>query len=135
MRTLDGTWKLLEARAWDEHGQPLEAPYGQHPMGFILFENGRMLAALCNADAELGSATRREYSSYGGTYTFDGQTLEVIVDVASDATRLGGRQVRDVAVDGERMTLRPPTRQYGSAPQQRELLWERVGNLPSRHRS
>ena len=101
-------------------------------MGTIMFENGRMLAVLCNGDADLGSATRREYSSYGGTYTFDGKILEVLVDIASDQTRIGGRQVREVVLDGRHMTLRPPTRAYGGAPQQRELLWERVADLPTR---
>ncbi len=132
MVTLDGIWMLSEARAWDEHGLPLSAPYGKSPMGTIVFENGRMLAALCNADTEIEATSRREYSSYGGAYTFDGRTLEVLVDVASDPTRIGGRQVRDVDFEGQRMTLRPPTRAYGGAWQQRELLWERVAALPSR---
>jgi len=132
MISLDGIYTLLQAGAWDANGQPLSAPYGQRPMGTIVFENGRMLAALCNGDADLGSASRREYSSYGGTYTFDGRILEVLVDIASDPTRIGGRQVREVVVEGQRMTLRPPTRAYGGAPQQRELLWERVAALPAR---
>ena len=132
MKSVDGIWALQQAQAWDATGQPLSAPYGQCPMGTIMFENGRMLAVLCNGDADLGSATRREYSSYGGTYTFDGKILEVLVDIASDQTRIGGRQVREVVLDGRHMTLRPPTRAYGGAPQQRELLWERVADLPTR---
>lgn len=123
---LEGCWRLVEARAWDENGQPLPAPYGQHPMGAIVFERGRMIAALCNADAELGALARREYSSYGGTYTFDGRTLDVLVDVAADASRIGGHQVREVDLRGGRMSLRPPTRGYGGSVQQRELLWERI---------
>jgi len=132
MKSVDGIWALQQAQAWDANGQPLSAPYGQRPMGTIVFENGRMLAALCNGDADLGSATRREYSSYGGTYTFNGKILEVLVDIASDQTRIGGRQVREVVLEGRYMTLRPPTRAYGGAPQQRELLWERVADLPAR---
>ena len=101
-------------------------------MGTIVFENGRMLAALCNGDADLGSASKREYSSYGGTYTFDGRLLDCLVDIAADTSRIGGHQVREVVLEGRRMTLRPPTRAYGGAPQQRELVWERVADLPAR---
>lgn len=91
-----------------------------------MFSSGRMLAALCNGDAE-APAAGRGYSSYGGFYTFDGTTLDTSVDVASDPTRIGGHQLRAVEMVGAtRMILRPPARAYGGAQQRRELLWERV---------
>lgn len=132
MKSIEGIWTLLQASACDAQGAPLAPPYGNRPMGTIMFEGGRMLAVLCNGDEDLGSASRREYSSYGGTYTFDGRTLETLVDIASDTSRIGGRQVRDVVLDGKRMTLRPPTRAYGGAAQQRELVWEYVAPIPPR---
>ena len=132
MKKIDGIWTLVEARASDEHGKSLGAPYGQRPMGTIMFEGGRMLAVLCNGDEDIGSASKREYSSYGGSYTFDGMTLETIVDIASDTSRIGGKQVRDVVLEGKRMTLRPPTRAYGGATQQRELVWEYAAPMPAR---
>jgi hypothetical protein len=125
MDALDGIWRLVESRAWDEQGNALSAPYGAVPMGQLSFTNGRMLAALCNGDAETG-AGQRTYSSYGGSYTFDGSTLETLVDVASDASRIGSRQRREVIPMGEQMLLRPPTRGYGGQVERRELLWERV---------
>ena len=127
MDSVEGIWRLVESRAWDEHDQPLSAPYGAHPMGQIMFSNGRMLAALCNGDADLAQNANRGFSSYGGPYTFDGDTLETTVDVASDPTRIGGKQVRGVVMMGEQMLLRPPSRLYTAGPmQRRELLWERV---------
>lgn len=130
MNELDGVWRLVESRAWTEQNQPLESPYGLNPMGHITFSNGRMLAALCNGDAAV--KTDRSYSSYGGTYTFDGSTLEVLVDMASDTSRLGHKQIRTVvSVTPDQILLRPPTRQYGAGRQRRELLWERVWNPDS----
>ncbi|SAL05604.1 hypothetical protein AWB78_07594 [Caballeronia calidae] len=86
-----------------------------------------MLAALCNGDEELKPNARRAYSSYGGLYTFDGATLEVSVDMASDPTRIGGRQVRGVEfLDQRRIVLRPPQRLYGESVERRELVWEQV---------
>lgn len=126
MDSIEGIWRLVESRAWDEHGNPLSAPYGAHPIGQIAFSQWRMLAALCNGDADVGSAAPRQYSSYGGRYTFDGATLETVVDIASDPARIGSRQTRGVVMKGEQMLLRPPVREYGKALQRRELVWERV---------
>ncbi len=125
MDALDGIWRLVESRAWDEQGRPLPAPYGERPMGQILFANGRMLSALCNGDASAGGD--RAYSSYGGRCTFDGTRLETLVDMASDASRVGSTQVREVLMLGaQQMLLRPPARLYGASTQRRELVWERV---------
>jgi hypothetical protein len=126
MDILNGIWRLVDSRAWDEQGTTLPVPYGRHPMGQLMFRNGRMLSALCKGESHAELDGARGYSSYGGPYTFDGATLEVAVDVASDPQRIGGRQTRQVVMLGERMILRPPLRAYGEASQQRELLWERV---------
>ena len=127
MDALIGIWRLVESKAWDEAGNSLPAPYGTHPIGQITFTvEGRMLAALCNGDADPGTGVDRGYSSYGGFYTLDGTTLTVAVDVASDSRRIGGQQVREAILDGERLLLRPPLRLYGGVMQQRELLWEQI---------
>jgi hypothetical protein len=124
MDALEGVWRLVDSRGWDEAGNSLVSPYGQAPMGEITFRNGRMLAAVCNGDTV--APPGRSFSSYGGTYAFDGETLTCAVDVASDPSRIGGKQTRTVTLLGSRMVLRPPQRAYGQASQQRELLWEKV---------
>ncbi|WP_353506229.1 lipocalin-like domain-containing protein [Variovorax brevis] len=126
MEVLDGVWRLVDGRAWDEGNERLSAPYGANPIGMITFANGRMLAALCNGDSQLRSGCSRNYSSYGGTYTFDGRTLNTLVDIASDPSRVGGVQTRGVVMLGVQMLLRPPIRLYGDVVQRRELVWERV---------
>lgn len=126
MPVLDGVWRLVECRAWDEQGNSIPSPYGTHPMGQITFSQGRMLAALCNGDPQAPAAAPRTYSSYGGPYNFDGHTLETVVDVSSDPARIGSRQVRSVEGDGTRMVMRPPQRTYGGSVQRRELVWERI---------
>ncbi|NBO53801.1 MAG: hypothetical protein EBU84_04245 [Actinobacteria bacterium] len=126
MNPLEGVWILEQASAWDEAGKQLADPYGSCPMGSIVFKNGRMIASLCNGDTYTGMSGKREYSSYGGSYTFDGQKLDVSVDIASEPNRIGGNQIREVLIEGERLTLRPPLRAYGGSLQQRELVWRRV---------
>ena len=126
MDLLIGIWRLVDSRAWDEQGASLAAPYGAHPLGQIAFANGRMLAALCNGDSDIGAGGNRAFSSYGGPYEFDGATLTVQVDIASDPRRIGGRQTRGVVLAGDRIVLSPPTRLYDGTMQRRELVWQRV---------
>jgi hypothetical protein len=125
-KDLEGIWRLTSSRAWNEQGVEMDNPYGARPMGQISFENGRMLAALCRGGSDLAPGTERPYSSYGGTYAINEGRLEVEVDIASDPSRIGGKQEREVTVDGERMVLRPPLRAYGASREQRELVWVRV---------
>lgn len=123
---LEGIWRLVSSKAWDEHGKELPPPYGPEPSGHISFANGRMLAALCRGEAQLPLDTGRSYSSYGGPYSIADDRLEVQVDVASDPARIGGSQVRRFTLSDDELVLRPPLRLYGASREQRELRWRRV---------
>ena len=104
--------------------QGIWPPYGLNPIGQIAFSNDRMLASLCNGDATV--LHKRDYMSYGGVYQFDGKVLDCLVDIASDAHRIGGHEIRQVERVGKQIMLRPPARMYGDVMQQRELLWTKV---------
>jgi hypothetical protein len=92
-----------------------------------MFSQGRMLTALCNGDAAVGTHGDNGFSSYGGRYSFDGAKLECVVDMASDPKRVGLHQVREVVMLGEdELLLRPPPRLYGTKLEKRELVWKRV---------
>ncbi len=126
MEQLEGVWRLIDSRAMHERTSRLSAPYGANPLGIMAFFNGRMLVALCNGDTQVHPDKGREFSSYGGRYRFDGNTLSVEVDVASDPARIGSHRVRNIVMMGDQMILRPPPRLYGAALQRRELVWERL---------
>jgi hypothetical protein len=68
----------------------------------------------------------RQFMSYAGNYTFDGTTLSTRVDASSEASRVGGDQVRTVTFDNGLMTLAPPRRMFAGQMQHQELVWERV---------
>jgi len=128
MRDITGTWRLVAAGARDPAGGALPPPFGPQAMGrVVLNADGRMMAVLCDGRRELPAGTARDYASYCGNYTFDGERLVTRVDAAADPARIGTDQVREVRFDGERMILRPPPRQIGDVVQQRELTWERIG--------
>jgi hypothetical protein len=127
MPSIVGTWKLVRATAKDKNGNPLPDPYGGKPMGRVMFSaEGRMMAVTCDGRSDLPSGAKREYSSYCGTYTFDGNRLVTRVDAASDPSRIGGDQVRGVRFEGDRMVLMPPPRETAEGQQHRELTWEKI---------
>jgi hypothetical protein len=127
MPSIVGTWRLVKAEAHDPSGRLLPAPYGGKGMGRVTFNaEGRMAAVVVDGRPELPPGIARDYSSYCGNYTFDGDRLVTRVDAASDPARIGSDQVRDVSFDGERMVLRPPPRQGVGGAEQRVLTWERI---------
>lgn len=127
MPSIVGTWRLVKAEAHDANGRPLPTPYGGKGMGRVTFNaEGRMAAVVVDGRPELPADVKRDYSSYCGNYTFDGARLITRVDAASDPSRLGGDQVREVSFDGDFMVLRPPPRPSG---EHRVLTWEKISEV------
>ena len=125
-----GTWRLVRAIARDAAGNERPLPYGGHGTGRLsLGADGRMMAVTCDGSPSLPHGAKREYSSYIGTYTFDGVTLVTRVDGASDPTRMDSDQVRRVRFEDDLMVLQPPLRPYGGAPEQRDLYWEKISDI------
>jgi hypothetical protein len=127
MPSIVGTWKLLHATARDAAGTARPAPYGGKALGRVTFTaDGRMMSVVCDGRKELPPGVSREYSSYCGNYTYNGEKLVTRVDAASDPSRLGSDQVRGVRFEGERMVLTPPPRRTGEIEEHREIMWERI---------
>ena len=127
MPSIVGTWKLLHATARDAAGTARPAPYGGKALGRVTFTaDGRMMSVVCDGRKELPAGVAREYSSYCGNYTYDGEELVTRVDAASDTSRIGSDQVRGVRFEGERMILIPSPRWTGETEEHREIAWERI---------
>ncbi len=122
-----GTWKLKSTKAVDDAGKALDPPYGPVADGLVCFEpDGRMFCVLCDGRSELPPGQPRQFMSYAGNYTFDGTTLSTRVDASSDASRVGGDQVRTVRFENGGIVLAPPRRLYLGSMQHHELYWERM---------
>jgi hypothetical protein len=132
MPSIVGTWKLVHAAARDANGAALPAPYGGNAMGRVTFSagefgaGGRMMSVVCDGRPELPAGVHRDYSSYCGNYTFDGERLVTRVDAASDPSRVGSNQQRGVRFEGSHMILSPPPRETDAGAEYRELTWERI---------
>jgi hypothetical protein len=123
-----GTWRLKRTEGHDDAGNALPPPYGPKAMGLVVFQaDGRMMAVLFDGRAELAVGEARQFMSYAGNYSFDGTTLSTRVDASSDASRIGGDQVRRVRFEDGDLVLAPPRRLFAGVMQHQELVWERVG--------
>jgi hypothetical protein len=126
-----GTWRLVRAEAFDANGKPQPSPYGGAPIGRVMFTGGgRMMAMTGDARQQVLAGQVREYNTYAGTYTFNGERLVTRVDSCSNPAYMGTEQVREVGQEGELMVLRPPVRAYlGRPPEQRVLYWEKISDI------
>ena len=119
MGTLLGTWRLVDARAFGPDGAELAPPLGPDPIGIITYEAERMIVAVARADAPT------LFSGYAGRYSFDGETLTVMVDAAPDPTS-PVEQVRRIRFDGPDRYLATPTMRVLGYDAGLRLTWERV---------
>jgi hypothetical protein len=122
-----GIWRMVGTKGADDSGKVLPPPYGPKAMGLVTFQpDGRMMAVLCDGRSEMPGSEPRPFMSYAGNYSFDGATLSTRVDASSDASRVGGDQVRNVRFENGRMVLAPPRRMFEGVMQHQELSWERI---------
>ena len=112
-----GTWQLKSTKGVDDTGRVMPPPFGSAPYGVVCFQaDGRMCNVICDGRAELPAGEMRQFMSYAGNYAFDGTTLTTRVDASSDASRIGGDQVRTVRFEIGGMVLAPTRRLY-------DLFW------------
>ena len=122
-----GTWRLISTKGVDDSGKVMPPPLGPLPNGLVCFQaDGRMYSVICDGRAELPAGEPRQFMSYAGNYTFDGATLSTRVDASSDASRIGGDQVRNVRFENGGMVLAPLRRLYAGVMQHQEMFWERA---------
>jgi hypothetical protein len=128
--SLVGTWALLRGTCTADDGSARPVPYGPMGMGRVSFSaDGRMIAVVCDCRPDLPSDIPREYNSYCGTYTFDGQRLVTKVFANSDPSRLSADQVRDIRFEGDLLVMRPPARIVAGKPaEQREIWWKKIAD-------
>jgi hypothetical protein len=122
-KMLDGTYKLISAtRKIVETGQVVDS-FGEHPTGYINYgKDGRFLVLIVydktirpspDSVANITDAQRAELfrtmTSYGGTYTFDGHTMQHHIDISWNQAWTGTTVVRDVEKENDKLiyTTRP----------------------------
>jgi hypothetical protein len=122
---LIGAWRLTAYLDVDGAGGTSEGPLGAAPRGLLIYGTGgymsvSMMRTGPGADpADLSSL----FKGYAGRWRLDGGRLVHDVEVSENPRLVDTVQVRDWALDGDRLTL------YGTAPaggQRRVLVWKRA---------
>jgi hypothetical protein len=122
MQSLVGVWKLVEAHAFDATGRELPPPLGPQPIGIVLFEAERMVAAI-SATIE----SRCRLIAYTGTYHFDGVELATQVEDASQP-ELIVEQVRRIRFESPTRMVAVPVSGVTGSFIGVEIAWGRVGS-------
>jgi hypothetical protein len=122
MQSLSGTmWRVIEVHTTDE------IPLGPSPMGFVMFEAERMMAAIGDGRLSLPpDAPPRYFLAYTGSYHFDGTELVTRVDGASSADYLGSEQTRYIRFESPSRMVMSLTREALDGGAGLSGVWERV---------
>jgi hypothetical protein len=135
---MSGTYKLvIDQRKIVATGEVVSTP---NPHGYITYgKDGRLMVLIVRQPrprpASSDKITDQEridlyktMSAYGGTYKFNGKTVEHHVDIAWNEVWSGTTQVREVTREGDRLTLTTPsyTSQVDGKISVNILVWERV---------
>jgi hypothetical protein len=133
---LVGTYKLLDTKlTLLDTGQTIP----KNDSGYIMYgRDGRMMAMIRREvrpkPATIDKATDQEclelfrsMIAYGGTYTFDGMTVEHHIDISLNETWTGTTQIRDVKRDGSNLILstRPAPSPFDGKMVSATLSWEK----------
>ena len=138
---LVGTWSLVSFKSRTATGE-IRHPLGPAARGRLMYDAaGHMSAQLMNPDRAkfasgdlvLGSddemrAALGGYIAYYGTYTLDASRGVVTHHVAGALfpNWIGSDQVRNVRLDGDRLTITTPPIRIGGADAPTVLVWERA---------
>ena len=114
---LYGTWRLVSfTRTFVATGETVDI-FGKSPRGILITGQNGHLQLLIVGDkrpkvSDLTKLTDQERAelfktmiAYSGTYTFDGKTLKLRVDISWNENWNGTEQVRFVKLEGKRLTL------------------------------
>ena len=137
---LAGTYRLVSStRKVLDTGEVLDN-YGKHPTGYIMYgKEGRMLVLIVRDDRpnpasiekttpEQQAALFRSMLAYGGTYKFDGKSIEHHIDISWNEWWTGTTQIRDIRKEGDKLiyTTRPAPFSGDGKMSVVTLIWEKV---------
>jgi hypothetical protein len=135
---IHGTYRLVSStQRYLETGEVVTSSADN---GFLTYgRDGRMMVIIVGYDRpkpesaeDMTDQARVElYQSlvaYGGTYKFDGKTIEHCVEISWNEMWTGTTQLRDMKRDGERLSIstRPAPNARNGRMAVTTLLWEKV---------
>ena len=135
-----GTWKLIAAVREEIPSGTRSDFLGPNPTGYLNYApDGRMLVLNvgggrrrpdgASPSAQEAEALFRSMTSYGGTYTIDGNEIMHHVDISWNETWTGSEQKRIARFEGNRayLSTTPSIDPITGVMSVRTMTWEKVG--------
>jgi len=142
---LVGAWRLVSVETTRSNGEVIYPFYGRHPEGLLVYDRSGWMSVQIVSDPPptVPLSSSREgflaskaaekvtaiegYYAYFGTWTVDasGSTVTHHVRQSLYPGERGEDGVRQVSLEGDRLTLRAKAHEMGEN-HQRRLVWERV---------
>jgi lipocalin-like protein len=137
---LTGTYKLISSkRRIVETGEVLDT-WGKNPKGFITYgKDGRMLVLIVTEDRPRPESVEkitdqqraqlfRTMTAYGGTYEFDGRTVQHHIDISWNEVWTGTTVVRELKKEGNKLVYSSPAAPFSGDGRMSlvTLVWEKV---------
>ena len=134
---LVGTWKLVSASSTTSAGEPIEAPYGPSPVGFLTYtRDGRVTALISYGGRKplpFGGGTQEElaeafktFLAYAGRYSISGDKVTHSIEVSLIQNYVNKELVRNVKFKEDRIILTTPPTPVNGKIQTIELIWQRL---------
>jgi hypothetical protein len=133
MKELAGTYSLISSmRKIVDTGEVLDT-WGKNPNGFITYgkvvsDNRAKPESLAKMTDPQRADLFRTMCAYGGTYKFDGETVEHHIDISWNEIWTGTTVVRAVKKEGDKLVYTQSAAPFGSDGRMSEvtLVWEKV---------
>ena len=137
---LTGTYRLSSSkRKIVETGEVLDT-WGANPKGFISYgKDGRVLVLIVTDERPKPESVEkitdrdraqlfRTMTAYGGTYEFDGQTVQHHIDISWNEVWTGTTVVRELKREGDKLIYSSPAAPFSSDGRMSvvTLVWEKV---------
>lgn len=126
---LVGTWQLESYRRVDDDGRTSEGPLGSAPRGLLIYgADYHMSVSMMRTDHEpsCDDSPVTRFMGYAGTWWLAGQQIIHEVAVSSHSHLVGTRQVRDLVLNGDLLTLSGTALVSAGPLQRRVLTWRRA---------
>ncbi len=136
---LVGSWRLVSACSTSFCGERDDAPYGDHPSGFLIYTAGGSVCALIShggrTPISFGGGSVQEqahafatFLAYAGNYSLKGDNIIHHVEISSIQSYVGRDLPRAAKFDAGRLVLTTPPALVKGKTLRFELVWRRSEN-------
>lgn len=124
---LPGVYKVVSLTA-EVDGDAPKAIFGNKLRGFALFTPHRATILITGEGRKFGKSAEERaalwdtLAAYSGSYTANGGTFTVDVDVSANEIWNGTRQIRNWQLDGQRLTITTERAPYSRDPSKMAVI-------------